>query len=160
MVHLARDKSLKEAKSSVILSIIHKFLSVQLGEQLYDLFIYIYIYTFTHMLYSHIHVQAALRIYCHFCILFLVINIAPIECLQRVYLTKHLMFKRFLFVLWNDEKSSKALFLSKQCDPFNSKLVKVLKMMKDVLVYERKQTSRRDVLFWWVHSIIWNIWLH
>lgn len=111
------------------------------------------------MLYSHIHVQAALRICCHFCILFLVIIIAPIECLQRVYLTKHLMFKRFLFVLWNDEKSSKALFLSKQCDPFNSKLVKVLKMMKDVLVYERKQTSRRDVLFWWVHSIIWNIWL-
>lgn len=158
MVHLARDKSLKEAKSSVILSIIHKFLSVQWGEQLHDLFIYIY--TFTHMLYSHIHVQAALRIYCHFCILFLVINIAPIECLQRVYLTKHLMFKRFLFVLWNDEKSSKALFLSKQCDPFNSKLVKVLKMMKDVLVYEGKQTSRRDVLFWWVHSIIWNIWLH
>lgn len=35
------------------------------------------------MLYSHIHVQAALRIYCHFCILFLVINIAPIECLQN-----------------------------------------------------------------------------
>lgn len=157
MVHLARDKSLKEAKSSVILSIIHKFLSVQWGEQLHDLFIYIHLYTYVIFTYT---CTSSFRICCHFCILFLVINIAPIECLQRVYLTKHLMFKRFLFVLWNDEKSSKALFLSKQCDPFNSKLVKVLKMMKDVLVYERKQTSGRDVLFWWVHSVIWNIWLH